>query len=226
MRMFQQRSEDRIIEFAYSTPEMLDKVQQLKAVGGPYVNNHIYIFTKSTSEFNALKRDPDITVYKPWGIRNTLMALFTNENPIESGFRRLDLKVSERKEYAKIIKNGGMILVSGFDPFGESPLSESYYTKNRLEAPDYSIQRARGPLATLFFGQNKNIGQELPSGFYPNITDSPHFMGNTARTSAPIKRFETVEDYTDTEVYEENLMDVASEYGENNNPPTRDKTEK
>ena len=180
--MYQQHGDERIIEFAYSTQEMLEKIQQLREHES-YESNHVYLFTNDTSEFNALKRDPDISIYKSGGIRNHVISLFTKENPVVKGFRRLNLNENKRREYVSILNKGGVIIVSGFDPFVESPLNEHYTEQTK----DYSIQQPRGPLAAMLFGQHKNIGQELPYGFYPDIKKSPYFINNTMRTGNVMK---------------------------------------
>ncbi|MER2192257.1 MAG: general stress protein [Solibacillus sp.] len=144
-----ERNEERIVDVVYSTQDMLAKIQEYRAPGG--LNDHIYVFSNEVSEFHALSRDADISIYKPGGIRNMVKSFFTKENPIEEGLRKLDLTAAERQRYMDILNNGGIILVTGFDPFSESPLSNGFHERHGPYHRHFE-NKERGPLATMILG--------------------------------------------------------------------------
>ncbi|MEG0384105.1 MAG: serine/threonine protein kinase, partial [Solibacillus sp.] len=118
----------RSIDVANSKYEMFEKLQKLCTPALLWPNT-IYILTNEVNEFHALARDPQIQIVTTHGIRNHLKALFTKETPIEKAFRRMQLSIAEEKEYMEVIKKGGMVLVSGTDPFNESEWTGHTLTK-------------------------------------------------------------------------------------------------
>lgn len=142
-----ERKEERVIDIVYSTQDMLAKIQEYRAGS----RDHIYIFANDVNEFHALSRDEGISLYKPGGVRNMVKSFFAKENPVEEGLRKLHLTEAERQHYVNILNDGGIILVTGFDPFSESPLSEGYHERHgpyhrHFENPE------RGPIATMLLG--------------------------------------------------------------------------
>ncbi|ATP38851.1 serine/threonine protein kinase [Solibacillus sp. R5-41] len=118
----------RSIDIAYSKYEMFEKLQKLRTPDLTRQNT-IYIITNEVSEFHALARDTQIQIVTTHGIRNHIKALFTKETPIEKAIRRMQLSKKEEKEYMEVIKKGGMVLVSGADPFNESEWTGHTLTK-------------------------------------------------------------------------------------------------
>lgn len=147
-----ERNEERIIDIVYSTQDMLAKIQEYRAPGRP--EDHIYIFANEVNEFHALARDVGISIYQPGGIRNMVKSFFTKENPVEEGLRKLDLNEGERQHYVNILADGGIILVTGFDPFSESPLSQGYHERHGPYHRHFD-KKQRGPFATLVLGKYK-----------------------------------------------------------------------
>ncbi|MEK4423896.1 serine/threonine protein kinase [Solibacillus sp. FSL K6-1523] len=118
----------RSVDVAYSKHEMLEKLQKLR-MPGLVRQNKIYILTNEVNEFHALARDAQIQIVTTHGIRNHLKALFTKETAIEKILHRLLLSPVEKREYMGVIKKGGMVLVSGTDPFYESEWTGHTLTK-------------------------------------------------------------------------------------------------
>lgn len=147
-----EHNEERIIDIAYSTQEMLAKIQEYRTPGRP--NNHIYLFANDVNEFHALTRDEKISLYKPGGLRNMVMGIFAKENPVEEQLRKLDLTESERQHYVDILNKGGIILVTGFDPFAQSPLSQGYHERHGAYHRHFE-KKERGPIATMLLGEYK-----------------------------------------------------------------------
>lgn len=144
-----ERNEERIVDVVYSTQDMLAKIQDYREPGKP--NDHIYIFSNEVNEFHALARDTGISLYKPGGIRNMVKSFFAKENPIEAGLRRLHLTEVQRQRYVDILNNGGIILVTGFDPFSELPLSAGYHERHGAYHRHFE-NKERGPIASLLLG--------------------------------------------------------------------------
>ena len=111
--------EKRIIYVSNTKHEMLEKLQQLRKAPEIVNQDRIYVLTKYVNEFHALHRDHQINLVTSHGIRNYIKSLFLKETPIERVLRRLDLSPSERNEYEAVIKAGGIVLVTGSDPFNE-----------------------------------------------------------------------------------------------------------
>lgn len=118
----------RSIDVANSKYEMFEKLQKLRTPGLTRQNT-IYIITNEVNEFHALARDTQIQIVTTHGIGNHLKALFTKETPIEKTIRRMQLPIAEEKEYMEVIKRGGILLVSGTDPFNESEWNGHTLTK-------------------------------------------------------------------------------------------------
>ncbi|MGE7020881.1 general stress protein [Solibacillus cecembensis] len=118
----------RSIDVAHSKSEMLEKLQKLRTPGLARQNT-IYILTNEVNEFHALARDAQIQIVTTHGIRNHLKALFTKETAIEKTLHRMLLSPTEKREYMEVIKKGGMVLVSGTDPFYESEWTGHTLTK-------------------------------------------------------------------------------------------------
>lgn len=148
------QNEERIIDVVYSTQDMLAKIQEYRAPGRQ--RDPIYIFANDVNEFHALSRDEQISIYKPGGVRNMVMSFFAKENPVEEGLRKLDLTEAERQHYLGILNDGGIVLVTGFDPFAESPLSEGYHERHGAYHRHFEGTE-RGPLASLLLGERKEV---------------------------------------------------------------------
>lgn len=146
-----ERKEERVIDIVYSTQDMLAKIQEYRAEGS---RDHIYIFSNDLNEFHALSRDEGISLYKPGGVRNMVKSFFAKENPVEEGLRKLHLTEAERQHYVNILNDGGIILVTGFDPFSESPLSEGYHERHGPYHRHFE-NKERGPIATMLLGEYK-----------------------------------------------------------------------
>lgn len=143
-----ERKEERIIDIVYSTQDMLAKIQAYRAESP---NDHIYVFSNDVNEFHALSRDEGISLYQPGGMRNMVKSFFAKENPVEEGLRKLHLTEAERQHYVNILNDGGIILVTGFDPFSESPLSNGYHERHGPYHRHFE-NKERGPLATMLLG--------------------------------------------------------------------------
>lgn len=111
--------EKRTIDVAYTKHEMLEKLQELRKSPEIVDQNKIYILTKHVNEFHALSRDHQIELVTTHGIRSFMKSLIFKETPIERALRRMNLSPTERSEYEAVIKAGGIMLISGRDPFNE-----------------------------------------------------------------------------------------------------------
>ena len=107
------------IDVAYTKHEMLEKLQELRKAPEIVDRDKIYILTNHVNEFHALTRDDQIELVTSQGISNFIKTLLFKETPIEKALRRMNLSHSDRIEYEAIIGIGGMVLVSGTDPFNE-----------------------------------------------------------------------------------------------------------
>lgn len=177
-----ERNVERIIDIVYSTQDMLAKIQEYRAPGRP--EDHIYVFSNDVNEFHALSRDEGISIYKPGGIRNMVKSFFTKENPVEEGLRKLDLTEAERQHYVNILNDGGIILVTGFDPFSESPLSNGYHERHGPYHRHFE-KKERGPIATMLLGDYK---EPIKAGYMDpvNHTGVASEFGNIPRDK-PVK---------------------------------------
>lgn len=116
--MFSQE-EKRTIEVAYTKNEMLEKLQHLRKDPTTVDQNMIYILAKEVNEFHALGRDPQVKIVTTHGVRSLIKTLLFKETPIEKSLRRMKLTPAQYHEYSKALKNGGILLVSGSDPYDE-----------------------------------------------------------------------------------------------------------
>lgn len=128
MHMLYENEVKRSVDVAYSKYEMLEKLQKLRTPG-LVRQNKIYILTNEVNEFHALARDAQIEIVTIHGIRNHLKVLFTKEDAIEKMLHRMLLSPTEKRNYMEVIKKGGMVLVSGTDPFYESEWTGHTLTK-------------------------------------------------------------------------------------------------
>lgn len=113
------REGKRTIDVAYTKHEMLEKLQELRTPPDFVNQNKVYILTKEVNEFHALTRDRQIEIVTTHGVRSFVKSLIMKETPIENAFRRMNLTPTERRDYETIIRSGGIVLVSGTDPFHE-----------------------------------------------------------------------------------------------------------
>lgn len=107
------------VDIVYTKHELLTKLQELRKSPEVVRRNQIYILTKHVDEFHALARDSQITLVTTHGIRNFMKELLFKESPIEKIFRRMNISYGVRVEYEAVIRSGGMVVVSGTDPFHE-----------------------------------------------------------------------------------------------------------
>lgn len=116
------------VEVACSKHEMLEILQKLRTPG-LVKQNIIYILTNEVDRFHALGRDPQIQILTTHGICNQIKALLAKENSFEKAFRQMQLSPTEMKDYMKKINDGGMVIISGADPFNESEWTGHTLTK-------------------------------------------------------------------------------------------------
>ena len=107
------------VELVYTKHDLFTKLQELRKSPEVVHRNQIYILTKHVDEFHALTRDHQVTLVTTHGMRNFIKELLFKESPIEKVLRRMNLSHSERVEYEAVIRSGGMVVVSGTDPFNE-----------------------------------------------------------------------------------------------------------
>ena len=107
------------VDLVYTKHDLFTKLQELRKSPEVVHRNQIYILTKHVDEFHALTRDHQVTLVTTHGMRNFIKELLFKESPIEKVLRRMNLSHSERVEYEAVIRSGGMVVVSGTDPFNE-----------------------------------------------------------------------------------------------------------
>ena len=141
--------EKRTVVIVKTKYEMFEKLQELRKSPDIVNRNKIYILTKHVNEFHALNRDDQIEIITTHGIRNFIKTLFYKETPIQKALRRMELTQDEYILYSTAIKNGGIVIVSGTDPFNEAEWKGHTLYKwitNRTNASnliDWSIENER-----------------------------------------------------------------------------------
>ena len=128
MQMFE-REPKQTVDIVYTKHDLLTKLQELRKSPETVQRNMIYILTKHVNEFHALNRDSQIKLVTSHGVRSFLKELLFKESPIENALRRMNLSHGERQEYEAVIHSGGMLIVSGTDPFHEEEWTGHTLTK-------------------------------------------------------------------------------------------------
>lgn len=108
------------VAIVYTKQDLLTKLQELRKPPETVHRNMIYILTKHVNEFHALNRDSQIKIVTTHGVRSFIKELINKESPIEKALRRMKLPHRKHQEYEAVIRNGGILIVSGTDPFHES----------------------------------------------------------------------------------------------------------
>ncbi|GGA23072.1 general stress protein [Psychrobacillus lasiicapitis] len=108
---------NRRIEVARSEEEMYEKLELLQEQG--YADSDIHVISQEGSHLYTLNRHSDVSTHEAGTFVDKFKSIFTGEDAITEGLRRLDLSEEETDYYAGEVAKGSIVLYTDVLTFAD-----------------------------------------------------------------------------------------------------------
>ena len=157
----------------------------------------VHVFTKNAGTFSHFTKDSNLNVYSQGGIFEKLKAWISGDDRFEQHFDALKINNESRKEYKKIINNGGTIIFSTnqidsimpdaatFNPLQENDTipDQQEHPISSTDAPNFNNQNATHEenLSSKYVG--KPTTEIIP---FPNVPKQENNEFESINTSSEV----------------------------------------
>ncbi|TQR05723.1 general stress protein [Psychrobacillus soli] len=117
---------NRRIEIARSEEEMYEKLELLQEQG--YAESDIHIISQEGAHLYTLNRHSEVSTHEAGTFVDRFKSLFTGEDAITEGLRKLDLSTEETEQYAGEVARGSIILYTDVLTFADD-LSTDHFNE-------------------------------------------------------------------------------------------------